>query len=338
MPRQLPPLNAVRAFEAAARHLSFTQAAAELHVTPAAISHQIKGLEAHLGVALFRREPRRLLLTDAGQRALPGLREAFDHMAEALAAVQPREEGRVLTVSVVPSLASKWLLPRLEGFRRAHPEIEMRLDASARLVDFERDTDVDLAIRHGTGDYPGLHVDALLPAARVPVCRPALLNGAPPLRTPQDLRHHTLLHVPWQCCSDLDPDWPEWLATAGVTGIDTRRGPRFNEHAYAIQAAIDGAGVLLASTVLVADDLAAGRLVVPFGSAGDEGGGEGDGTHQEGLGAGDYGYYLVVPPAKLSLDRVRAFRDWVRAAAAARRAAPDAADVESKSDTGSQAT
>jgi len=297
MSRRLPPLNALRAFEAAGRHLSFSKAAEELHVTPAAISHHIKGLEEQLGVALFRREPRRLLLTDAGQRALPGLREAFDRMATTLAEIEQSAEGELLTISATPSLASKWLLPRLRHFRRANPELEVRLDASAHLVDFSRETDVDVGIRHGTGDYPGLEVEWLMTTSRTPVCAPTLLDGPNPLRTPQDLRHHTLLHVPWQCCGATDPDWPEWLASAGVTDVDAERGPRFNEYAYAIQAAVEGDGVVLATDVLVADDIAAGRLVKPFGS---------------GLaGETPFGYYLVYPPAKARVKRVKRFREWL---------------------------
>lgn len=297
MARRLPPLNALRAFEAAGRHLSFSKAAEELHVTPAAISHHIKGLEEQLGVALFRREPRRLLLTDAGQRALPGLREAFDRMAATLSEIRESADGELLTISATPSLASKWLLPRLRSFRQRHPEFDVRLDASPQVVDFNRDTDVDIAIRHGQGDYPNLEVEWLLPTSRIPVCSPSLLDGRYPLRRPQDLRHHTLLHVPWRCCAATDPDWAEWLQTAGVVGVDPERGPRFNEYAYAIQAAIEGEGVVLASDVLVADDIAAGRLVKPFGdSLSDE---------------TPFGYFLVYPPAKARLKRVKHFRSWL---------------------------
>lgn len=299
MARSLPPLNALRAFEAAGRQLSFSKAAAELHVTPAAISHQIKALEAHLGVALFRREPRRLLLTDAGQRLLPGVRQAFTGLADALAEVQDGVDGEYLTISVVPSLASKWLLPRLDRFRHAHPRFEVRLDASSHVVDFARETDVDLALRHGTGDYPGLEVERLTGATLFPVCSPKLLAGAPPLRTPADLRRHTLLHVPWGTCDATEPDWSEWLKSAGVDVVDAERGPRFNHSSYAIQAAIEGHGVALASEVLVADDLAAGRLVQPFA---------------EGVsGSGCFAYFLVYPPHKAKLARVRAFRAWLLA-------------------------
>lgn len=308
MSRRLPPLNALRAFEAAGRHLSFSKAAEELHVTPAAVSHHIKALEENLGVTLFRREPRRLLLTDAGQRALPGVREAFDGLAATLADIGENPNGDLLTISAVPSLAAKWLVPRMERFRRAHPRIELRLDATSRVVDFERETDVDVALRHGLGNYPSLHVDCIMPASLRPVCSPRLLEGEHPLNAPEDLRYHTLLHVPWQSQQGgIEPNWREWLATAGVTGIDAERGPRFNDTNFALQAAIEGHGVALASDALVSDDIAQGRLVHPFGRGVS--------------GATPFGYFLVYPPRKAKLRRVQAFRDWIRAEVAAYNAA-----------------
>lgn len=297
MQNRLPPLNALRAFEAAGRHLSFSKAAAELHVTPAAISHHIKGLEEDLGVQLFRREPRRLLLTDAGQRALPDLREAFVRMEAAMAEVREHALGSLLTVSAVPSLTSRWLLPRLERFRQAHPEIDLRLDASGHLVDFGRESDVDVALRHGGGVYPGLHVEVLAESNRHPVCSPKLLEGPQPLAKPEDLARQTLLHVPWSLCGETEPDWAEWLQSAGFPDVDAQRGPRFNHAAYAIQAAVEGHGVALASDVLVADDIAAGRLVHPFGRGVS--------------GRTPFAYYFVCPPHKLAYERVRLFRDWL---------------------------
>lgn len=307
MTRNLPPLNALRAFEAAGRHLSFSKAAEELHVTPAAISHHIKALEEHLGVALFRREPRRLLLTDAAQRALPGVREAFDGLTAALSEIGDNAQGGLLTISVVPSLASKWLVRRLDRFRRKHPGIEVRLDATGKLVDFDRDTDVDVALRHGRGKYPGLHVECIMPGRLHPVCSPTLMEGENPLRTPADLSRHTLLHVPWQTEHGIEPDWQEWLQTAGVTGVDADRGPRFNHSSFAIQAAIEGHGVALASDILVSDDVAEGRLVYPFG--------------RDNVGAAPFAYYLVYPPRKARLHRVQAFRDWIQQEVALYRAA-----------------
>ena len=194
MARSLPPLNSLRAFEAAARHLSFTKAAGELNVTPAAISHQIKALEEFLGVVLFRRLTRALRLTDAGQAAFPKVREGFDKLAEAVEILRAEEESKVLTVSVSPSFGAKWLVPRLDRFRAAHPDLEIRIDATDRLADFQGDN-VDVALRYGMGNYPGLLVDKLFGAEMVPVCSPDLLDGPQPLQRPQDLAHHTLLHL-----------------------------------------------------------------------------------------------------------------------------------------------
>src|SRR5690625_4266268 len=201
MSDRLPPLNALRAFETAGRHLSFTRAAQELNVTPAAVSHQIKALESYLGVVLFRRRPQGLLLTDAGQQALPGVGDGFARLAAAVAVLRRADSERPLTVTVQPALASTWLIPRLERFRQRHPGIELRIDASARLVDLHTE-DVDVGIRHGLGDYPGLHVERL-PAQEVfAVCSPALLSGTHPLRQLADLRHHTLLHLRWDELDD----------------------------------------------------------------------------------------------------------------------------------------
>src|SRR4051794_36642926 len=190
---RLPPLNSLRAFEAAARHLSFAEAAAELHVTPAAISHQIKALEADLGVKLFRRFNRAVRLTDAGQACLPGLRDGFERIAEAVARARQGDSVGVLTVTASPAIAAKWLVPRLERFRERHPSIDLRIDASMRLVDFTRE-DVHVGLRYGGGKYPGLHTELLLRSEVFPVCAPALLKGKHPLREPEDLRHHTLIH------------------------------------------------------------------------------------------------------------------------------------------------
>jgi len=296
MSRRLPPLNALRAFEAAARHLSFSKAAEELHVTPAAISHQVKALEGHLGVELFRRLNRALLLTEAGQACLPGLREGFDHLARAVDAVQAWDTRRPLTVSTAPSFGAKWLVPRLERFRQANPGIEVRVDASPELIDFARE-DVDVAVRYGTGDYPGLHVERLLVEEVYPVCSPRLLEGSRPLRVPDDLRHHTLLHVDWQQQPEAWPDWSMWLRAAGVAGVDPTKGPHFSMSTMAAQAAIEGHGVALGSSVLLRDDLAAGRLVKPF----------------ELRFPVDFAYYLVYPESHGERPKVIAFREWLLA-------------------------
>lgn len=296
MARDLPPLNALRAFEAAARHLSFSKAAEELHVTPAAVSHQVKGLEDLLGVQLFRRLTRAIRLTEAGQAALPVLREAFDRLADGVALMRAETKDKVVTVSLEPSLAAKWLVPRLDRFRMANPDIEVRVDANEKPVDFRRD-DVDLAIRYGTGKYPGLEVDRLLSEEIFPVCSPSLLDGAKPLARPDDLRHHRLLHVEWNQDDLMAPSWRKWLLAAGLKDIDVARGSVFSMMTLAIQAAIDGQGVALASSVLVADDLASGRLVVPF-----------DLGRRDLL---DFAYYLVVPKRTAPLPKVAAFKAWL---------------------------
>ena len=296
MARNLPPLNALRAFEAAARHLSFTKAAEELHVTPAAISHQIKALEEQLGVPLFRRLTRALRLTEAGQTALPPMKDGFDKLAEAVDLLRAQEDSGAVTVSLDPSFAAKWLVPRLDRFRAAHPDIDVRLDATDKLTDFQRDN-VDLAIRYGSGNYPGLMVERLLSEEIFPVCSPKLLEGPEPLAQPSDLRRHTLIHLDWDSEDVTAPTWRMWLLAAGIHDIDFTRGPVFSMTTLALQAAIEGLGVALASSFLVADDLAAERLVVPF-----------DLSLCDPL---DFAYHVVVPKRTVDLPKVVAFKSWL---------------------------
>ena len=306
MERRLPPLNALRAFEAAARHLSLTRAAEELHVTPAAVSHQVKGLEATLGVKLFRRANRSLLLTDAGQACLPGLHEGFDRLAEAMEAVRARDESGPFTVTVPPSFGAKWLVTRLDRFSQKHPGYDVRLDASMRLVELMREG-VDIAVRFGAGRYDGMRVDRLMEEVAIPVCSPRLLEGDDPLREPGDLCRHTLLHhvAPYQ--TDSYPDWRMWLQAAGVGGCDLGRGPTFSMASMAVQAAIDGQGVALVGDVLVADDIAAGRLVRPFELSFP--------VH--------FAYYIVSPLVTADSPRVAAFREWLLEEAQTSRARPE---------------
>jgi len=298
MGRRLPPLNSLRAFEAAARHLSFKKAAEELHVTPAAISQQVRTLEEYCGNELFERLTRKLRLTETGRAALPALREGFDRLAEGAEAMRARGSSRILTVSVAPSFGAKWLVPRLERFRAAHPDHDVRIDASDALASFAGDG-VDVALRYGRGRYPGLVAECLMDEVAFPVCSPRLAEGDPPLRRPEDLCRHTLLHVQWKLEDDAAPNWRMWLKAAGIEGVDPERGPRFSIETMAVQAAIEGQGVALVSGVLVAADLAAGRLVRPFPPSEDE--------------ATAFSYYLVYPEAKAADPRVAAFRDWVRA-------------------------
>ena len=293
MALHLPPLAALRAFEAAARHLSFTRAADELHVTQTAISHQIRGLEERLGVRLFRRLPRGLVLTDEAQRYLPGLRDAFARLEAATAELLARRTGGTLTASVLPSFAAKWLVPRLGRFRAANPDIDLRISTSQHLVDFARE-DVDIGLRMGRGHYPGLRVDRLFGETLVPVCSPALLAGEPPLRRPQDLKHHVLLH------EDDETGWRLWLELAGVEDVDVSHGLTFTDAAMGVQAAAEGQGVALGRTALAAWDIAAGRLVRPFDVSMPH----------------DLAYYLVCPEASAERPRIAAVRAWLLGEAA----------------------
>ena len=293
MARPLPPLNALRAFEAAGRHLSFTKAAAELNVTPAAVSHQVKALEALLGVSLFRRLTRALRLTEAGQAALPTISQGFDTLAQGVEQMRAHGGSGVLTISVSPSFGAMWLVPRLERFRIRHPDIEIRIDGTDRRVDLTRD-DADVALRYGPGGYKGVRVDWLFSQVNTPVCSPVLLSGEHPLRRPDDLRHHTLLHIDWK---DAEASWRMWLLAAGLHDIDPTRGPRFTMESMAVQAALDGQGVALIGDMLVADDLAAGRLVRPF-----------DPSLSTPL---TFSYYLLSAKDGAEQPKVAAFRDWL---------------------------
>lgn len=288
MARRLPPLNALRAFEAAGRHLSFTKAADELHVTQAAISHQIKGLEEWLGMPLFRRLNRALILTEAGQSYMPPVRDALDTLAQATERLVQQDSSGALTISTMPSFAAKWLVMRLGRFQARHPELDVRLHTSAQLVDFAQQ-DVDVAIRFGSGDWPELRVEPLLTEEIFPVCSPRLLKGGKPLERPEDLCYHTLLH------DDYLIGWKSWVAAAGAAGVDVNRGPRFTDSALTLQMAADGHGVALARGALAAEDIASGRLVrlfdVPM--------------------KGSYAYYLVAPPHYFSRPKVKVFRDWL---------------------------
>jgi LysR family glycine cleavage system transcriptional activator len=296
----LPSLNGLRAFEASARLLSFTLAAAELNVTQAAISHQIKRLEEQLNVPLFVRQNRTLTLTRAAQDYLPAVRAAFEDLRAATERLVRPERQRVLTISTISSLAAKWLVPRLINFHEAHPDIEVRISTSMRAVDF-RAEGIDLGIRYGQGRWPGLRADWLMQEDWFPVCSPVLLKGNRPLRRPQDLADHTLIHV-----EHYREAWPKWLAAAGVpAAIGERRGLTFDLVMVALQAAIDGSGVALAGTSFVEIDLAAGRLVAPFDLVL---------PHKEGS------FYVVTPLETADLPAVATFRDWLLASVGPRTA------------------
>jgi LysR family glycine cleavage system transcriptional activator len=308
MPYRLPPLNALRAFEVAARHLSFKNAALELSVTPTAVSHQIKLLEESLGLILFHRLTRALELTAQGEAMLPKVREGLECFAGAVEAARaPDTHGR-LTLVLPPSFATRWLVPRLRRFAAAEPSLNLHIIRSQKAIDGDQVTDVaafegvdvrqedSLAvIRYGIGSYPGFHVDRIFGADYIAVCSPKLLNAKPPLRVPEDMRHQVLLHDDATTSDKSGLGWDEWLKRAGVQGVDSRAGPHFGDSGMVYVAALDGLGVALASKPLVATALAQGRLVAPF-----------DITVGQ-----NYAYYLVIPETITERPIVQAFRKWL---------------------------
>ncbi len=297
----LPSLNGLRAFEAAARHLSFTRAAAELNVTQTAISHQIRRLEEQLGLRLFLRKNRALLLTREAQAYLPAVRAAFEDLRQAPARLRRGERDGVLILSTTPSLAAKWLVTRIAAFQDAHSGIEVRISASTHLVDFRRE-EVDMAIRYGRGHWPGLRAEWLMAEAFFPVCSSALLKGKHALRRPADLAQHTLLHA-----TVSREDWQLWLTAAGLpTSLALRRGLSFDQSFMAIQAAIDGLGVALGRTALVEADIAAGRLAVPFDLVLPD----------------EAGFYVVAPEETADVPKIALLRDWLIASVAPGSRAP----------------
>lgn len=316
MRRKLPGLGALKTFEAAAHHQSFARAADELGVTPAAVSHLVRELEDQLQLKLFQRSSRVVRLTHDGEILHAAVTDALDGIGRAIARLHGANGKPRLVVTTTPSIATKWLVPRLDRFRRQHPDIDLRIDASTGLADFARDG-IDIAIRFGPGRYPGLRVDRLLTEEMSPVCSPALLRGAHPLRQPADLRHHSLLHIELPISGDVQPTWEMWLLAAGVRDVDWTRGPRFTNSSMAIETAIAGEGVVLGSNVLVADDLAAGRLVRPFAVN---------------LPV-DFAYFVVSPEPTADRPKIAAFRAWVIEEAARHEAAAAAGkDAEPRGD------
>ena len=290
--RRLPPMNALPSFEAAARHLSFSKAADELCVTHGAVSHAVRKLEDHLGVQLMLRASRSVRLTPVGAALAADLRDVLERLAAATAAATGRS-CNIVSVSTIDSFAARWLMPRLSRFRRLHAAIDVRVATSERLADFVSDG-IDIAIRCGGGQYPGLSAELLMKEDHFPVCSPELLKGRHPLRTPADLVHHTLLH------DVFTVDWTLWLRSAGIDGVDdAQRGPTFLSSDHAIQAAIRGEGVVLGRSALVADELGAGRLVRPFKLS---------------VPAG-FAYYVVCPARALKRPHVKVFHDWLIAEA-----------------------
>ncbi len=295
-----PGLRSLRAFDAAAKHLSFTRAAEDLGVTPAAISHQIKELESQLGLVLFTRTSRSMRLTRQGEILQAAAQESLEVLSRALMRVKRLENNRQIRVSASPSLAAKWLVPRLERFLELQPGADVRVDVSHSVVDFDRE-DIDLAIRFGEGKYPGLRADLLFQDNVFPVCSPRIISKEKPLNTPRDLLRHTLIHLDWEAQGSPWPNWKMWMKAAGVGEFDERAGLHFGQTSFAVQAAIDGMGVALGDSTLVADDLAAGRLVKPFELA---------------LRApAQYAYHVITRRDTSGAPLVDAFRDWCLAEA-----------------------
>lgn len=264
MSRRNYPLNALRAFESSARHLSFVKAADELSVTPAAVSHQVKKLEEFLGFSLFRRQSRGLLLVESGQSLLSELSEVFLQLDKAMERVIESDSRGTLTLSVAPTFAVMWLIPRLQKFYALHPDIDVRISTSLGLVDFLRD-DIDAAIRLGGGEWFGLESIKIFDESVTPMCSPRLLEGPGALlNSPDDLRKHVLLHNHSMDHDPRAPTWESWLKAAGANGVDASRGTHFSLPDHGLQAAIDGAGVVLGWRKLSEPDIAAGRIVAPF--------------------------------------------------------------------------
>jgi len=312
MAYRLPPLSSLRAFEAAARHLSFKLAAEELHVTPGAISQQIKLLEEYLGKPLFHRRSRAVTLSAQGEAMLPKIREGFDCFANAVELVGAGEEGGILNVNAPPSFASRWLVPRLSRFTTAHTEVALRLTTTMDTIDVrhsgsgsERTPPLGdgqgISIRYGSGEYPGHRVSLLFAADYVAACSPLLLRSIRPLKVPADLRRHALIHDETIPAEEERQLWLKWLRAAGVSDLDPQSGPRFGNAALAVEAAIDGLGVVLALKPLLNDAVRAGRLVLPFAVRVPS----------------RYAYYLVVPEAIAERASVKRFSSWLLKEAAA---------------------
>ena len=310
MATRLPPLNALKAFEATARHLSVKKAAAELSVTPAAVSHQIKALEEHLGLQLFHRHNRALELTDAARACLPKVREGFESLVQAMERLRAHRGGGMLMVSAAPSFAARWLMPRLHRFLESKPEIDVRISARMRRTAAggrkgaaaERATvddwlaDSDVAILYGRGDYPGFRVDKLISLSITPICSPRLVTRPQhPLLRPADLRHHLMLHDDTGELYDGVSFWEVWLKAAGVEGVDLNRGPHFSHAVLAFEAAVEGHGVVATMPMLAEADLNAARLVTPF-------------ALRVPLSSA---YYLVCTEEAAKRPAVAAFRGWL---------------------------
>ena len=288
MANRLPPLNALRAFEASARQLSFTRAAEELFVTQAAISHQIKALEEYLGIKLFMRKNRTLLLTEEGQAYYLDVKDVFNNIHEATERLLARGSKGAITVSLQPSFAIQWLVPRLNTFNLLHPEIDVRIKAVDQ-ADNSLTEDVDVAIYYGRGNWSGINAEQLHNEYLIPVCSPLLLSGNKPLNTVEDLAHHTLLH------DNSRKDWKRWFNSVGVRGTNVHHGPIFSHSAMVVQAAVHGQGIALAHSVLARPDIDSGRLICPF----------------EQVLESKNAYYIVCREHQVDVGKIASFREWV---------------------------
>lgn len=294
MSKRLPPLNALRVFDSAVRHLSFTKAAEELFVTQAAVSHQIKTLEEFLGLKLFRRRNRSLLLTEEGQSYYLDIKEIFSSINEATRKLLARSAKGALTVSLSPSFAIQWLVPRLSGFNQAYPGIDVRIQAVDREEDKLAD-DVDVAIFYGRGNWTGLRTDRLYAEYLIPVCAPSLLTGEKPLKTPSDLIYHTLLH------DTSRRDWQAYVRQLEIQNqINVQQGPIFSHSSMVIQAAVHGQGVALVNNVMARSEIESGRLVRPFPD----------------VLVSKNAFYLVCQDSQAELGKIAAFRQWILSQAA----------------------
>ncbi len=298
-PSRLPSLNALRAFEAVARRLSFARAAEELFVTKAAVAQQVRLLEGEIGAPLVERAGRGLKLTESGAAGADALADGFAMLARGARAMREARGRRFLVINSSASFAATWLVGRIGKFKWAHPEIDVLVDANPVEDSLDRGA-VDAMIRWGAGDFPGLAQTLLFKEDVFPVCAPALVEGERPLRAPQDLKHHTLLHLEWNPSFPSWPTWADWLRAAGAGEVDATGGVFFNQMSMAIAAAAQGQGVALSSLAIAADDLASGRVVAPFATSVPT----------------PFGYYFLCRPADAATPRIKALREFLVAEAA----------------------
>lgn len=304
--KRLPPLKSLQAFESAGRHLSFTEAARELNVTPGAISQQIRLLEEFLETKLFKRMNRAIVLTDSGQLFLPMISTGFEQFGEAVNLLRRTRSDGPLTITSAASFVSKWLIPRLARFKALHPQIDVRIDTSDRLVDFMHE-DIDVGIRFGNGVYPQLDTVFLFSFDLIPVCSPALMRQGNGLRKVSDLKNFTLLHSNYDELDSGWPDWAMWLKVVDAEHVDSTHGIYFNQSDVLFQAAMDGQGVGLVASVMADPEIAAGNLVQPFSAR---------------LPV-KMNYHLVTSPHKARIAKVAAFREWLLAESEFLRETPD---------------